>query len=194
LPKGSIITGFRRQKNLGEIIAPSKPKRVAGGTGGEGGCFACSAPRACTLHQSGTLQKVKRIQSRYDGAWHSIRKKLTCVTPNVIYYILCPCGHPTDYVGSTGDFKKRLSGHKTEIGSHNWKACGMTRHFGDHHTGDMEVAIANLQVILVDCLMGEYSEKGLKRIEDKRMVNLGTLFTNSRNEVLSNRRRNYGGS
>ena len=60
----------------------------------------------------------------------------------------------------------------------------------------MEVAIANLKVTLVDCLMGEYSEKGLKRIEDKWMVNLGTLFTgaNSRNEVLSNRRRNYGGS
>jgi hypothetical protein len=40
----------------------------------------------------------------------------------------------------------------------------------------MEVAIANLQVTLVDYLMGEYSEKGLTRIEDKWMVNLGTLF------------------
>ena len=99
-------------------------------------------------------------------------------------------------MGSTGDFKKRWSGRKTDIRSHNWKACGLTRHYGDHHTGDMEVAIANLQVTLVDCLMGEYSEKGLKRIEDKWMVNLGTLFTgaNSRNEVLSNKRRNYGGS
>ena len=120
---------------------------------------------------------------------------MTCATPNVVYYILCPCGHPTDYVGSTGDFKRRWSGHKTDIRSHNWKACGLTRHFGDHHTGDME-AIANLQVTLVDCLMGEYSEKGLQRIEDKWMVNLGTLFTgaHSRNEVLSNKRINYGGS
>ena len=32
IPKGSIIAGFRRQRNLGEIIiVPSKPKRVAGG-------------------------------------------------------------------------------------------------------------------------------------------------------------------
>ena len=29
LPKGSIISGFRRQKNLGEIISPSKPVREA---------------------------------------------------------------------------------------------------------------------------------------------------------------------
>ena len=28
-PRGSIITGFRRQRNLGEIVAPSKPKREA---------------------------------------------------------------------------------------------------------------------------------------------------------------------
>ena len=146
---------------------------MAGGTWGEVGCFACSALRTCTLHQSGALQIVNRIQSRYDVAWHSIRKRLTCATPNVVYYILCPCGHPTDYVGSTGDFKRRWSGHKNDIRSHNWKAWGLTRHFGDYH-----------------------SEKGLKRIEDKCMVNLGTLFTgaNSRNEVLSNKRRNYGGS
>ena len=28
-PRGSLIAGFRRQKNMGEIIAPSKPKRIA---------------------------------------------------------------------------------------------------------------------------------------------------------------------
>ena len=37
----------------------------------------------------------------------------------------------------------------------------------------MEVAIANLKVTLVDCLVGEFTEKGLTRIEDKWMVNLG---------------------
>jgi hypothetical protein len=73
---------------------------------------------------------------------------------------------------------------------------GHTRHFGDHHTGDMEVAISNLKVTLVDSLLGEYIERGLKSIEDKWMVNLGTLSTgaNTRNEVISHRRRNYGGS
>ena len=58
----------------------------------------------------------------------------------------------------------------------------------------MEVAISNLKVTLVDSLLSEYKERGLQSMEDKWMVNLRTPFTgaNSRNEVLSNRRRNYG--
>ena len=55
----------------------------------------------------------------------------------------------------------------------------------------MEEAISSLQVVLVDsCEV----EKDLKKLEDTWMYNLGTLFIglNSHNEVLSNRRRNYG--
>ena len=55
-PKGSVIAGFKRQKNIGEIIAPSRPVRVAREVV-DRGCFPCNAPRACTLHQSGVLQK-----------------------------------------------------------------------------------------------------------------------------------------
>ena len=32
-PRGSLIAGFRRQKNIWEIIAPSKPVRIAWGQG-----------------------------------------------------------------------------------------------------------------------------------------------------------------
>ena len=42
-PKGSIISGFRRQKNLGEIISPSKPVREARVVT-QGGCYLCNAP------------------------------------------------------------------------------------------------------------------------------------------------------
>ena len=57
--------------------------------------------------------------------------------------------------------------------------------------GDLEEAIAALQVVLVDCCE---QEKELKKQEDRWMCNLGTLFVelNSHNEVLSNRRRNFG--
>ena len=92
-PKGSIICGFRRQKNIGEYIAPSKPKRVAGvagGTGGGGGCFPCDAPRSCILHQAGSLQVTTKVQSRFDGVWHKINKRITCDTTDLIYYIFCP--------------------------------------------------------------------------------------------------------
>ena len=55
----------------------------------------------------------------------------------------------------------------------------------------MEEAIKNLKVTLVDSV----SEVGeLKSKEDAWMCNLGTLFTgsNSKNEVLTNRRVNFG--
>ena len=80
-PPGSLITGFRRQKNLGEIIAPSKPRRMANQQQAGGrGCFPCSAPRACTLHQSGALQTVTSVKSSYDGVVHKIYKHLECTT------------------------------------------------------------------------------------------------------------------
>ena len=44
-PQGSLITGFRKQKNIGEIIAPSKPVRSAGQEPAGGrGCYPCHAP------------------------------------------------------------------------------------------------------------------------------------------------------
>jgi hypothetical protein len=57
----------------------------------------------------------------------------------------------------------------------------------------MEEAISSLRVTLVDSVR---KEKDLKIREDSWMCNLGTLFVglNSRNEVLSHSRVNYGGN
>ena len=126
------------------------------------GCFPCNSPRSCVLHQSGNLQQVTFVKSRYDGARHYIKHKIDCKTPNVIYYIYCDCQFPSDYVGSTKNMKQRWSKHK-------------------------------LKVTLVDC---SENEENLKLLEDRWILKMGTLFTglNSHNEVLSNRRRNYGKS
>jgi hypothetical protein len=61
-PKGSIVTGFRRGRNLWEIIAPTKPQRErrveeVGGSG------ACDSSR-CTLHQSGAVQECQEQEGR----------------------------------------------------------------------------------------------------------------------------------
>ena len=50
-----------------------------------------------------------------------------------------------------------------------------------------------MKVTLVDC---SENEENLKLLEDRWILKMGTLFTglNSHNEVLSNRRRNYGKS
>jgi hypothetical protein len=148
-PKGSLISGCRRQKNLGEIVAPSKPVRVARAQV-QDGCFPCNAPRACNLHQSGALQRVNFV-CRYDGVRHFNRKTIECTTPNVTYYNLCPCRNASDYVGSTKNMKPRWSKHRYDIRNSNWTACGLTRHFGQYHTGDLETAISSLRVVLLDC-------------------------------------------
>ena len=45
--EGSIISGFKRQKTLGEIIAPSKPVREARVVV-QGECYPCDPLWACT--------------------------------------------------------------------------------------------------------------------------------------------------
>ena len=182
--------GFKR-RHICEIIAPALPLRAVR-EAEERGCFPCAAPRSCILHEAGSLQQTTQVISRYYGSRHNIPRRITCSTRNVIYYILCDCRHPTDYVGSTVDMKRRWSKHKWDIRNEKWTACGLTSHFGQHHMGDRELAISNLKVTLVDTVK---EEKELKRREDKWMYALGTIFVgaNSRNEILSNRRINYGG-
>ena len=87
--------------------------------------------------------------------------------------------------------KRRWSKHKYDIRNENWTACGLAGHFGQHHRGDQEEAITNLKVTLLDSVA---DERDLKRREDNWICNLGTLFVgaNTRNEVLSNNRVNYG--
>ena len=181
-PKGSIISGFRRQRNLGEIISPSKPVREARAVV-QGGCYPCNAPRACTLYQYGALQRVNSVVSRYDGVRHYIRKRIDCNSANVIYHILCPCCNSSDYVGSTKNMKSRWSKHKYDIRNGNWTACGLTNHAGDHRKGDEEAAISGLQVILLDKCE---QEEELKRTST---CDLGTLFVGLNSNKYSQTKR-----
>ena len=73
-PKGSIIAGFKRQRNIGEIIAPTLPLRAAREQE-ERGCFPCEAPRSCILHEAGSLQQTSQVISSYNGQTHKIPRK-----------------------------------------------------------------------------------------------------------------------
>jgi hypothetical protein len=75
------------------------------------------------------------------------------------------------------DVKRRWSKHKMDIRhwQGHWNACGLPKHFAWHHTGGMEDAIINLKVTLVDHWVWDLEERGLKRLEDRWMVNMGTL-------------------
>ena len=89
--------------------------------------------------------------------------------------------------------KSRWSKHKYDIRNSNWTVCGLTRHFGQYHAGDLEAANSALQVVLLDCCE---QEEDLKSVEDRWICDFGTLFVGLKtlNEVLSNKRRNFGTS
>ena len=193
-PKGSIVAGFKRGRNLGEIIAPTKPQRERREEE-VGGSVACES-RRCTLHQSGALIQCRSVRSRRDGQDWILSRRVSCTSRDTVYYILCPCGQISDYVGSTFDFKGRWSLHKSDIRLGRWTACGLTRHFGQHHQGNIEEAIGNLRVTLVDRLTGPHSEENLLRLEQTWMHRLGTTEAgcNSRVELTARNRRNWGTS
>jgi predicted GIY-YIG superfamily endonuclease len=102
-----------------------------------------------------------------------IMERVTCSCENVVYYILCSCGNPSDHVGSTFNIKRRWSKHKSDIRLKNWTACGLSSHSPMYHRDDMEEAISNLKVTLLDCVV---DPNVLKKQEDKWICNLGTLL------------------
>ena len=137
---------------------------------------------------SGAFQLVDTITSRSDGHTYRLLKRTTCTTRHVIYHILCPCAHPKDYVGSTQDFKVRWSNHKSDCRNGRWANCGLTEHFGQHHRDEMEVAIADLKVTLLNHLTGNYREERLLQLEKDWIIRLGTFGPtglNTRNQLLS---------
>ena len=190
-----MIPAFSRGRNLGEHIAPTNPVRERRERE-EGGCYPCTSPRGrCLLHQSGALQQVTTITSRGDGRVWRIKKRITCSSRNLVYYILCPCNNPRDYVGSAQNFKQRWSKHKSDCRKGKWDNCGLTRHFQQFHQADMEEAIEGLRVTLVDHVVGAFREEKLLQLEKDWILNLGTsgpLGLNSRNQLLTNNRRNWG--
>ena len=197
---------------MGELIAPTQPQREER-VREEGGSWRCSY-RSCILHQSGALQEVTSMRSRWGDQLVLLHRRQTCSTPYLVYHILCPYGgavggagaaggveegagggQSRDYVGSAYSIKRRWSKHKSDIRKHIWTACGLTRHFERFHQGDMEVAISNLQVTLLDHLEGPFTEEGLRDLEQGWMYKLGTFQNtgcNSRLELTSRSRRTWG--
>ena len=160
----------------------------------QGGSFPCNS-RACLMHQSGALQQITSVTSRRDGQVWQLQKRTECTTHNQIYYVFCPCNNPKDYVGSTTNMKRRWSKHKSDCRKGNWDNCGVTRHFQQYHQGDMEDAVSNLQLTMLDHLVGPYREEKLLQLEKDWILNMGTsgeTGLNTRNQLLTGQRRNWG--
>ena len=127
-PPNSIISSFRRSKNLKEILAPSKcrkgsPESI---TLPSAGCFTCNKTR-CDLCKN-FLVNSQTFSSAQTGKTYFVRQKLSCNSANVIYLVHCKkCN--LQYVGSTTtEFKVRFRNHKSSMKT-NKKTCEVASHF-----------------------------------------------------------------
>ena len=127
-PPNSIISSFRRSKNLKEILAPSKcrkgsPESI---TLPSAGCFTCNKTR-CDLCKN-FLVNSQTFSSAQTGKTYFVRQKLSCNSANVIYLVHCKkCN--LQYVSSTTtEFKVRFRNHKSSMKT-NKKTCEVASHF-----------------------------------------------------------------
>ena len=180
-PEGSVMSGFRRRRNLGEIICPTNPRRQPRPPNvpvGGGGCEPCGA-RRCQIHQN--LVTANRVISPWDNRPKKIYKHLNCSTPNLVYYLKCgqcPCPGIPHYTGSTVDFKARWRSHKSDMTRLAGRCCNFCEHWSRHHSGAPN-DLGGVQIFFLDSVEdpGPKAEgyPKLRQLESKWMVDLGSL-------------------
>ena len=79
-PEGTVIAGFRRRRNLGSLVSPTRPRRQPRPPWGEGGCRPCPSNRDQIHAWLVTLGSIRP---------YKIHKVLTYVTQNLVYYLVC---------------------------------------------------------------------------------------------------------
>ena len=125
-PPKSIISSFRRSKNLKEILAPSKCRKGPSQSVPTAGCFTCNKTR-CNLCKNFFVNS-QTFSSAQTGKTYFVRQKFSCNSSNVIYLVHCKkCN--LQYVGSTTtEFKVRFRNHKSSMKT-NKKTCEVAIHF-----------------------------------------------------------------
>ena len=180
-PDGSVIAGFRKRRNLGEMICPTNPKRQPRPpNGGLPGCGPCGANR-CQIHQY--LVTSNTVVSPWDQRPRQIKKKLSCATPNLVYYLKCTqCPGPgvPHYTGSTVNFKQRWSKHKNDMCKLVGRDCNFCEHWTRYHA-DNPADFSGVEIYFLDQVddpgAREDGYPHLRRIEDRWMVDMGSLGT-----------------
>ena len=192
------MSGFRRGKNLGEIICPTNPVRepppplplpsrkcgcqIPAGNG----CRPCSH-RICQIHNNLVVTDRVQITSYYDSRPIQIKKKLDCCTPNLVYLLQCTT-HRKQYCGSAINFKSRWSKHKTDMTNCKDEDCGFCKHWAkDHRNAPQDLTCIN--IIFLDQVDNpgprEEDFPNLKKLEGKWMANLGCLVSMDREHGLN---------
>ena len=123
-PRNSLFPAFKRQKNLKEILTPSRYPRNKNDSLNLG-CYK-SCTKRCDLCTN-FLCSTKTIKSLTTKQTLKINKNITCTSKNVIYVIedkVCN----KQLVGSTDNIKLRLANYKSHIRK-KVLTCNLVSHF-----------------------------------------------------------------
>ena len=156
-PRGSVMSGFRRGKNLGEIICPTNPvrepppapplpSRICGCQVPAGnGCRPCSH-RVCQIHKNLVATETEEILSYYDS--RPIKIKKTRAVKNLVYLLQCTA-HEKQYCGSAVNFKGRWSKHKSDMTNCKAEDCGFCKHWAKDHK-DAPQDLSCIKIVFLD--------------------------------------------
>ena len=185
--KVHIRIGFRRTKNLKDLLVPSS-LRVADQensiNSGIIGCYRCHR-QVCDACQN-FLVPAKRIKSVTTGKSYKIRQSLSCRTYYVIYCAICTLCNK-QCVDSSIKFRSRLSNHKSHI-KENKRTCRLVNHFIDNSCSH---TLSDLKFIFIEQVTTK-TEKFLEYREGYWQAQLWTYEPygfNPKKELNSGRRR-----
>ena len=120
--KTRIRTGFHRTKTLKDLLVPLALPDLnrTDNLNSDGiGCFRCDGKVCDACHNF--LLLSNRIKSVATGKSYKIRHSLSCRTDYIIYCAICLlCNRQC--VGSSVNFRPRLSNHKSHISRERGRA------------------------------------------------------------------------
>ena len=142
-PPGSLQVVNRRTKNLQELMLRADPYSVRHQV--EGRYIKCGRCDSCKNFVTGASQ----IKATATGKVFKLWKNLDCSTPNVVYVAECEkC--VLQGVGSTVDWKPRLSNYKSHI-RNGHMTCRIVKHFAEvcPHQDD---PVAHMRFHIIDAV------------------------------------------
>ena len=199
-PEGSLLVSHKKAPNLKQILvdqryndrnksATSQSSLSQNDTTEESGIFLCN--RICQLCQNKIIIPGKHFRGSVTKKKYSIKQHLHCNVMDVIYLITCNACQK-QYVGSTTNFKKRVTNYKSDIKQAK-KSCTCVQHFSKVHSwSDFRIQPIEL-VYMAEGMEHSDREKKLLARERYWMAELRTIYfgLNDRDDLKLELRRNF---